>query len=76
MKPVVMALAIDLVARPMISNYAGWQVTSGTTRADVADTAKLDWDARSQLAKKWVTALTALFADLDVSPVCAQKLAV
>jgi len=45
-------------------------------RADVADAAKLDWADRSQLAKKWVTAPTAPFADLDVSGACAQKLAV
>ena len=96
MKPVVIALAIGLVAGPMISSYAGWQVTSGTARAetrdsvldqfasicaeraraDVADAAKLDWGARSQLAKKWVTAPTAPFADLDVSGACAQKLAI
>jgi len=96
MKPMVIALAIGLVAGPMISSYAGWQVTSGTARtetrdsvldqfaalcaerarADVADAAKLDWAARSELAKKWVKAPTAPFADLDVSAACAQKLAV
>lgn len=96
MKPLAIALAIGLVAGPLISNYAGWQVTSRTARAetrdsvveqlalicerharaDVADPGKLDWDARSQLAKKWVEAPAAPLADVDVSGACARKLSV
>ena len=94
-KPMVIALAIGLVAGPMITNYLGWQVSSGAARtevrenvldqvasicaararAEVAGAASLDWNARSELAKKWATAPTAPFADLDVGSACAQKLA-
>jgi hypothetical protein len=34
-KPQLIALAVGLVAGPLISNYAGWQVTSGSARAQV-----------------------------------------
>jgi hypothetical protein len=34
-KPAAIALAIGLVAGPLISNCIGWQVTSGTARADI-----------------------------------------
>ncbi len=34
-KPQLIALAIGLVAGPLISNYAGWQVTSGNARTQV-----------------------------------------
>jgi hypothetical protein len=34
-KPVAIALAIGLVSGPLISNYVGWQVTSGTARAQM-----------------------------------------
>jgi hypothetical protein len=34
-KPAAIALAIGLVAGPLISNYIGWQVTSGTARAEI-----------------------------------------
>lgn len=34
-KPAAIALAIGLVAGPLISNYAGWQVTSRTARAEI-----------------------------------------
>ena len=34
-KPQVIALAIGLVAGPLISNYLGWQVTSGNARTQV-----------------------------------------
>ena len=35
MKPRAIALAIGLVVGPLISNYAGWQVTSGTSQGAV-----------------------------------------
>ena len=31
-KPQLIALAIGLIAGPLISNYAGWQVTSGNAQ--------------------------------------------
>jgi hypothetical protein len=31
-KPLAITLAIGLVAGPLISNYVGWQVTSGTSQ--------------------------------------------
>lgn len=34
-KPQVIALAIGLIAGPLISNYIGWQVTSGNARTQV-----------------------------------------
>jgi hypothetical protein len=34
-KPQLIALAVGLIAGPLISNYAGWQVTSGSARAQV-----------------------------------------
>lgn len=34
-KPQLIALAIGLVAGPLISNYLGWQVTSGNARTQV-----------------------------------------
>lgn len=94
-KPIVLALAIGLVAGPLVSNYIGWQVTRGTAqtqmrdnvteqlamicaaraKADVADTGALDWNARNELAKKWVVAAGAPLADLDVADACARRLA-
>lgn len=94
-KPMVFALAIGLIVGPLLSNYIGWQVTSGTARAETRDSvlqqfavmcadharaddanaAKLDWNARNELAKKWVVAPVAPFADLDVRSACAARLA-
>lgn len=34
-KPQIVALAIGLLVGPLISNYFGWQVTSGNARAQV-----------------------------------------
>lgn len=95
-KPMVIALAIGLVAGPLISNYIGWQVTSGAAntemrdnvvdqlaqvcntraRAEVADPSKLEWEARSALAKKYVVEPGAPLTGLEVSGACARKLAV
>jgi hypothetical protein len=36
-KPIVFALAIGLVAGPLISNYMGWQVTRGTAQSQMRD---------------------------------------
>jgi len=94
-KPIVFALAIGLVAGPLISNWAGWQVTSGSAqkqlhaglvdleakyceiaaRADVSEPGKLDWNARSELAKKWSVMPGSKEASYDVTSACASKLA-
>jgi hypothetical protein len=34
-KPIVIALAIGLVVGPLVSNFMGWQVTSGNARAQI-----------------------------------------
>lgn len=34
-KPQIIALAVGLVAGPLLCNYAGWTVTSGNARAQV-----------------------------------------
>lgn len=36
-KPIVFALAIGLVAGPLISNYMGWQVTHGAAQAQMRE---------------------------------------
>ncbi len=95
MKPRAMALAIGLIAGPLITNYVGWQVTSSASqgavrsavieqqaliceeraRAEVKDTGKLEWGARSDLAKKWAVMPGVATADSDASSSCARKLA-
>lgn len=94
-KPYLFALAIGLVVGPFFSSYMGWQVTSGTARAElragvlnvqasnceararmeVKDTSKLDWNARTDLAKKWAPLPGADTADSDIARACADKLA-
>ena len=44
-------------------------------RADDANAAKLDWNARSELAKKWAVAPAAPVAELDVRSACTARLA-
>lgn len=34
-KPMIYALAVGLIAGPLLSNYMGWQVTGGTARAQI-----------------------------------------
>ncbi|HXP77824.1 MAG TPA: hypothetical protein VN823_27055 [Stellaceae bacterium] len=36
-KPIVFALAIGLVAGPLISNYMGWQVTRGSAQTQMRE---------------------------------------
>jgi hypothetical protein len=94
-KPVVIGLAIGLVAGPLISNYMGWQVTSDAAskqlragvietqamvcnaqaRLEVAEPGKLDWSARTDLAKKWAVMPGASTADSAVTAACSGKLA-
>jgi hypothetical protein len=52
------------------------QVCNTRARAEVADPSKLDWEARSALAKKWVLQPGAPLSGLEVTGACAQKLAV
>jgi len=94
-KPKLMYLVIGLIAGPLITSMAGWQVTSGNAqarvragiveqqalfceakaRADVATPNKLEWSARSDLAKKWAVMPGATTTDSDVVSACANKLA-
>jgi hypothetical protein len=94
-KPKVIYFAIGLIAGPIITSIAGWQVLSGTARdqmnaglveqqasfcavharIEVADTSKLDYSARNELAKKWAIMPGATKAESDVTNACARKLA-
>jgi hypothetical protein len=94
-KPKLMYLVIGLIAGPLITSLAGWQVLSGTARdqlrtglveqqasfcavnarTEVTDTSKLEWTARSELAKKWAVMPGATTADPEVASTCARKLA-
>jgi len=94
-KPKPMYLVIGLIAGPLITSLAGWQVLSGTARdqlrtglveqqasfcavnarTEVTDTSKLEWTARTELAKKWAVMPGATIADPDVASTCARKLA-
>ncbi|MBL8701575.1 MAG: hypothetical protein JNK67_24560 [Alphaproteobacteria bacterium] len=94
-KPVVVGLAIGVVAGPLLTSTLGWQVTSRTAqeqvragvveqqalfcesraRAEVSEPAKLDWSARSELARKWATLPGAKSAESGVAMECARKLA-
>jgi hypothetical protein len=56
-KPIVFALAIGLVAGPLISNYMGWQVTGATARAQVRE------NVTEQLAMICVARVKAAVAD-------------
>lgn len=44
-------------------------------RAEVSAPAKLDWNARNDLARKWATLPGATAADSSVAMECARKLA-
>lgn len=91
----LMALAIGLVAGPLVANSAGWTVWSGVAEArvrtgfveqgtaycvarvreEVRDPGNLDFDARSELAKKWAVAPGTTSPDADITQACAFKLA-
>jgi hypothetical protein len=94
-KPKIIYLVIGLIAGPLITNFAGWQVLSGTARdqtragivefqavicstqarTEIADPSKLEWTARSELAKKWAVMPGGTTADSEVASACARKLA-
>ncbi len=44
-------------------------------RAAVAEPGKLDWNARTELAKKWAVMPGSTAAESDVTSACARKLA-
>ena len=94
-KPKVTYLVIGLIAGPILTSIAGWQVLSGTAReqvqvgiveqkalfcaaaarAEVIDTSKLDYSARTKLAEKWAIMPGADKAESAVTNACAKKLA-
>ena len=93
-KPIAIGLAIGLVAGPIISGFAGFQVRSSTAqaamRASVVEqqatfcaeraraastgTAVLDWQGRSDLARKWAAMPGSPIVDTDVVYACSGKL--
>jgi hypothetical protein len=93
-KPMVIGLAIGLVAAPFISSFAGFQVRTSTaqatTRAGIVEqqatfcaeraraaatgTAPLDWQGRTDLARKWATMPGSTVADPEVVYACSGKL--
>ena len=93
-KPKLMYLVIGLIAGPIITSMAGWQVLSGTARdqlragiveqqasfcafkarAEVANTSKLEYGVRYELAAKWAVMPGSTKADSDVTTACANKL--
>jgi hypothetical protein len=94
-KPKLLYLVIGLIAGPIITSIAGWQVLSGTARdlvhasvieqqatfcaanarTEMPDTSKLDYTARTVLAKKWAVMPGTKTAESEVTNVCARKLA-
>jgi len=94
-KPKLTYFVIGLIAGPIITSIAGWQVLSGTARdqlqagmveqqatfcaanarTEIPDTSKLDYTARTELAKKWAVMPGTTAAASDVTNACARKLA-
>jgi hypothetical protein len=50
-------------------------ICAAQARSEIADTSKLEWTARTDLAKKWAVMPGATAADPAVASVCASKLA-
>lgn len=50
-------------------------ICSAQARTEVAEPGKLEWSARSDLAKKWAVMPGTAAADPDVASACARKLA-
>jgi hypothetical protein len=50
-------------------------ICAAQARTEVADTSKLEWSARTDLAKKWAVMPGAAAADPAVASACASKLA-
>ena len=90
-KPVAIGLAVGLMAGPVISGLAGFQVRTSTARAGVVEqqaafcaeraraasttgAAPLDWQGRSDLARKWAAMPGSAIVDMDVVYACSGKL--
>jgi hypothetical protein len=93
-KPIAIGLAVGLVAGPIISGFAGFQVRTSTAetaaRADVVEqqatfcaeraraaatgTAPLDWQGRTDLARRWAAMPGSTIADPEVVYACSGKL--
>ena len=93
-KPVAIGLAVGLIAGPVISGFAGFQVRTSTAqtamRASVVEqqaafcaeraraastgTAQLDWQGRSDLARKWAAMPGSAIVDTEVVYACSGKL--
>lgn len=50
-------------------------ICAAQARTEVADTSKLEWTARTDLAKKWAVMPGATTSDPEVASTCAGKLA-
>ncbi len=50
-------------------------ICAAQARTHVADTSKLEWSARAELAKQWAVMPGATAAEPDVANACARKLA-
>jgi hypothetical protein len=97
-KPVVIGLVVGIVAGPLISGIAGYQVRTSTaqaaTRAAVVEqqatfcaeraraattttgaAAPLDWQGRTDLARRWTAMPGSTAVDSDVVYACSGKLA-
>ena len=93
-KPIAIGLAIGLIAGPIISGFAGFQVRTSTAqaaaragiveqqaafcaeraRAASSGTALLDWQGRTDLARKWAATPGSTVVDPEVVYACAGKL--
>lgn len=50
-------------------------ICAAQARTQVADASKLDWSARTELAKQWAVMPGATAAEPEVASACARKLA-
>ena len=93
-KPIAIGLAIGLLAGPIASGLAGFQVRTSTAqaaaragvieqqaafcaeraRAASSGTALLDWQGRTDLARKWAAMPGSTVVDPEVVYACAGKL--
>jgi hypothetical protein len=70
---VLSGTAREQVAASVIEQQATF--CAANARLAVADTSKLDYSARNELAKKWAIMPGATTADSAVTSACARKLA-
>ena len=93
-KPAAIGLAVGLIAGPVISGLAGFQVRTSTAqaaaragvveqqaafcaeraRAASSGTALLDWQGRTDLARKWAAMPGSAVVDPEVVYACSGKL--